>query len=225
MNTAVLYDACERPEAGSGDLLAGQPLYSYSLKRFCLHSDIDSIAFILRQETEAKQAVQYIEKWKKEYGFCKPVWIFTGTKTLTEILEQVEQRAIEREEKEETELFVFHDIRYPFVNEEMIYKVQQKALAFGLAVTAESLGENIADISGREILEPEKLCCVKYPAAVRRDNRLLCEDERIRPWEILEKIAERRPCLCRTGCKNPAVHTKEDLEFARALLNAGDRES
>ena len=31
MNTAVLYDACERAEAGSGELLAGRLLYSYSL--------------------------------------------------------------------------------------------------------------------------------------------------------------------------------------------------
>ena len=100
----------------------------------------------------------------------------------------------------------------------MIYQVQQKASAFGLAVTAESLGENIADISGRESLEPEKLCCVKYPAAVRSDNRLLGEDEGIR------LIAEKRPCLCRTEGGNPAVYTKEDLEFAEALLKARGRE-
>ena len=67
MNTAVLYDACERAEAGSGELLAGQLLYSYSLKRFCFHSDIDSIAFVWRQEEEARQAAQYIEQWEKEY--------------------------------------------------------------------------------------------------------------------------------------------------------------
>ncbi|GFI15303.1 2-C-methyl-D-erythritol 4-phosphate cytidylyltransferase [Lachnospiraceae bacterium] len=224
MNTAVLYDACERAEAGSGELLAGRPLYSYSLKRFCFHSDIDSIAFVWRQEEEARQAAQYIEQWEKEYEIRKPVWILTGTETLTEALGQIRQKAGGREERKEIELFVFHDIRYPFVSEGMIYQVQQKASAFGLAVTAESLGENIADISGRESLEPEKLCCVKYPAAVRSDNRLLGEDEGIRLWEILEKIAEKRPCLCRTEGGNPAVYTKEDLEFAEALLKARGRE-
>ena len=104
MNTAVLYDACERAEAGSGELLAGQPLYSYSLKRFCFHSDIDSIAFVWRQEEEARQAAQYIEQWEKEYEIRKPVWILTGTETLTEALGQIRQKAGGREERKEIEL-------------------------------------------------------------------------------------------------------------------------
>lgn len=220
MNTAVLYDANQKAQAGFAELLAGRPLYSYSLKRFYLHSNIDSIVFVWGQEEASGQIIHDIETWKKEYGISKPVWIFHEAETLSKIVRQLKKK-----DEEKTDLFILHDIRYPFVTDDMIHVVQQKAAVYGLAVMAEcideniSFAENMASTSGQGRLEPENFCCMKFPAAVRSDNHLL--QENIVLEKISQKIAENRPYLCRLSDRNPAVYSREELELAEAVMKAG----
>lgn len=210
MNVAVLFDSAESGEAGAGTLLAGKELYSYSLKVFYLHPGIDCIV-MMRCGSGAVEG--YIEGWKAEYGVNKPVRICQESRSLR----QAVGKAVENAEREQAvDLYVLHDIRYPFVNADMVYRVMEKAAIHGLAGTAGEIGDDLVFMSGRKILGKEGLYYMEYPVAVRAGHMLL---EKIgEKVEMLELAAGQGMYLCKTGKRNHVLYPGEGTELAEKIL-------
>ena len=210
MNIAILYDAMENAEAGAEELLAGEPLFTHSLKQFYLHPCIDYVVMVWCETGIGSHAAQYMEQWGKSYGFMKPFRQFYGEENLQCILSQMG-----RDEKEKADLYIFHDIRYPCVTSDMIYMVAQKAAVYGLAVTAGCMDENIVLASENKYIG-RSFRYVRYPIAMAFNHKL--KGKMGRKEEVLGLCCEERPYLCNAEGRNPIVYSGNDIELAEAMM-------
>lgn len=198
MNVAVLYDSVEDGEAREDALFAGKELYSRSLKVFYLHPCINYIVIIWYGSEKMMDAEKYIQNWKAEYGVDKPVRICRGNEELWQVME-LEKGGRGRRN---VELYVLHDIRYPFVTTEMIYRVAEKAALYGVAVTVEEIKDDLVVWREQRELDTGNLRYVKYPVAVRAGHREMKEVMGIMTDRILEKCIKCKPFLCSQKDKN-----------------------
>ncbi len=210
MNVAILYDAMENAEVGAGEMLAGEPLFSHSLKQFYLHPCIDYVVMVWGKSDMAVHAARYIELWGETYGVTKPFRQFDGTDSLQYVLS--EQEWLEREM---AGLYIFHDIRYPCVTGNMIYTVAQKAAIYGLAVTAGNIDENTILISENKYMD-ENFRYVKYPVALAFEHKLRGKIDR--KEDVLRLYSGERPYLCGTGERNRMVYSGDDIELLEAVI-------
>ena len=203
MNVAVLFDAAEDGGVETDTLLAGKELYSYALETFYFHPCIDCIAVMRCGSENVINARVYIESWKTEYGVDKPVWICQRNQNL-------------QQERQHVELYVLHDVRYPFVNADMIYRVIEKAALHGVAVTVGEVRDDLVVCPGEEILGVEDAQYAKYPMAVGAGHGML--DELSGIAEVLGACLKCKPHLCNCGKGNLFVGDWEGLEIAEAVL-------
>lgn len=215
MNVAILYDATENAEVGAEELLAGEPLFFHSLKQFYLHPCIDYVVMVWREIGIGSRAMQYVEQWREMYGVMKPSLLFYGTDNLQNVLAELEQQ-----EKENVDLYIFHDIRYPCVTSNMIYMVAQKAAIYGLAVTAGNIDENTILISENKYIE-ENFRYLKYPIAMTVAHKL--RGKISRNTEMLRLYSEERPYLCNIDEKNPVAYSSNDIELIEAIMYLGQK--
>lgn len=211
MNVAVLFDAAENGGVETDTLLAGKELYSYALKTFYFHPCIDCIAVMWCGSGNVISTGVYIESWKTEYGVDKPVWIYQRNQNLQQVLGE-----FEKEEGQHVELYVLHDVRYPFVKADMIYKVIEKAALHGVAVTVGEVRDDLVVCPGGEILGAEDAQYAKYPMAVVAGHGML--DGLPGIAEVLGTCLKCKPHLCICGKGNLFVGDWESLEIAEAVV-------
>ena len=181
MNVAILFDGTEAMEVRADMLLAGKKLYSYSLKAFYLHPVIDYIVILWSGCKVGLQIEKDIERWKAEYGVDKPVRVESGTVDLRHIRFPF-SGDLNGIEKWKIDLYVLHDVRYPFVTMDMICRVTQKAAIYGAAVLSDKstrLEEEF--VNNKEIILFE---LAQIGALPKRIKALLSKDKEIK--EIAE---------------------------------------
>lgn len=219
MNVAILYDTVRETEKAE-QFLAGEPIVAYSLKQCYQHPEIDGMVVSLGQKEETvMNCVNHIKKenaMKKE----KPIWIFPAETELQTILSELPEKITKQ-----VELYLFHDIRYPFVTEDMIYKALQKAAVHGSAAImvrpSEELFVQTDTTAGgaQEELEHNTICFMKYPAAIRGDSQILRKLKR--QGDVLELLRAEKAHLCEVSGRYVKVCTKDDTELAEAILQMG----
>jgi len=214
MNVAILFDGTEAMEVRADMLLAGKKLYSYSLKAFYLHPVIDYIVILWSGCKVGLQIEKDIERWKAEYGVDKPVRVESGTVDLRHIRFPF-SGDLNGIEKWKIDLYVLHDMRYPFVTMDMICRVTQKAAIYGAAVLSEAVEDVMLVCSGQDVLEGGNLRYVKFPAAFRAEDEMLDILEDVAG--ALVKCAGVRAYLCDAMEWNPFVCTLEALEMAESI--------
>lgn len=207
MNVAVLFDT-EPKLYKERALLAGEELFWYSFRQCYQHSEIDCIGTI---GLDTEMVMHYVDDLKNKMSTEKPVEIFSDRS--------------EWKEKKDAELYLFHDIRYPLVTKEMIDRVLQKAAFYGSAVIAEPLSEEILAVNAEkenasfEELDKNKICIMKYPAAVRCDSAVFEEWNKIlKIDDWLRVLGKERAHLCKTEKYYHKVCTKEEAELAEAIM-------
>ena len=214
MNVAILYDTAWEAEKAQ-QLLAGEPIFAYSLKQCYQHPEIDGIAVILGEKEEA--VINCVNSIKEENAVEKPIWIFPAKTRLQTILSELPEKITEQ-----IELYLLHDIRYPFVTKEMIDKVLQKAAMHGNAAVMVRPSEQLfvqtdtATEGAREELEYNTLCFMKYPAAIRGDSQALSKLEQ--QENVLKMLGTEKAHQCEINGRYVKVCTKEDTELAEAIL-------
>lgn len=214
MNVAIIYDAEENAEISTEKLLAWEFSAGFMLKQFYLHSNIDAVVMILGSCNGENRVKGCVKKWKREYSVCKPVKVCGTKEDVKRALEGIGDIT-----GHTVDLYVFHDIRYPFVTEEMIYLTEQKASVYGIAVTVGEAGENVVWKRSGERLPESGYYCAGYPVAVRAGNPVLREIDR--PSEVLGKLIENKPYLCRVKGNYPRINTRESLEMAEMFIRTG----
>lgn len=216
MNIAVLFNAAEDGDVGTDVLLAGKELYCYSLKTFYLHPCIDYIAVMWMDVENTGNIRGHIEKWRKESSTDKPVKIYQENQELWQILSEFE-RGMDENGKHDAGVYVLHDVRYPFVTANMIYKVVEKAALYGIAVTDGKVRDDLIVCLGQEMLLNEDLRYVKYPVAVQVGHKMLGRVTGIAA--LLDRCIEGKPYLCNWKDWNPLVSNDEDIKKAEAILH------
>lgn len=212
MNVAVLFNIADDREIGSDTELAGKELYRYALKTFYFHPCIDCIVLVLHDSENAAYAEKYIENWKAASGVGKPVKIYSEIPVQRQVL----PGGAEGNERVGVNLYVLHDVRYPFVSPEMIYRVVEKAALYGAAVTVGEVKDGLAACTGQEVSETEGLRYARYPAAVVAGYEMMKEPGGTEG--ILRKCAGYGSYLCGTHAWNPFISTWEAVEMAEAVL-------
>lgn len=219
MNVAVLFDSVEDGEVRADALLVGKRLYSRSLKVFYLHPCIDHIVMVWHGSENVMDVERHIKNWKVEYGIDKPVRICRGKEELRKAMELENDGRGRRD----VELYVLHDIRYPLVTADMIYRVAEKAALYGVAVTAEEIRDDLVVWKEQRALDVGKFRYAKYPVAVRAGDGEPEDVIGVMGDRILEKCIECKPFLCRQENKNPFVSTWNEARIAEADLQVSNK--
>lgn len=219
MNAAILFDTEADGEAGMDTLLAGKELYSYSLKTFYLHPCIDYIVIIRHGKGVIAHTDKYIECWKAEYGINKPIRVYQESQDLRKILDGMKRGGMFH-----IELYVLHDIRYPFVTPDMIYRTTEKAALYGIAVMAGEIRDDLVPYSGQEECGGHGMMGIRYaryPVAVRAGHGIL--DGLGEVAGVLQKCTAGKPYLCTSPDKNMFVGGLDGTELAEAVLRVDSR--
>ena len=211
MNAAILFDVKANNETRENVLLVGKELYFYSMKVFYVHPAIDYVVLACCGSETMAQVNQYIDCWKSECSINKPVKAYPKSMDLQRILKE-----LKRVGRQRPALYVFHDVRYPFVTGDMIYKVIEKAAIHGVALTAGLVKDDLMTYPAQEAFETENLRYMKYPAAFRAGHKIM--DEIVEVSEVLDRCAECHPYLCELTNKNPWIDNWENVQMADYVI-------
>ncbi|MFI3238361.1 MAG: 2-C-methyl-D-erythritol 4-phosphate cytidylyltransferase [Lachnospiraceae bacterium] len=214
-------------------MLGDKPVLYYSLKMF-EESDIDEVYLVTTLEECAYCEKEIVEK----FGFEKIVRVVAGGKERYHSVYEGLKAVSENNQLSKTTYIYIHDGARPFLDKEMLGRLHETVLEFGVAVAAVPCKDTIkkTDSKGFVIETPnrESMWQVQTPQVFSFDmvlsayTKLMQQEEKFRAKGIsitddamvVESLLGGTIKLVEGDYKNIKITTPEDLLVAHAFLNS-----
>jgi 2-C-methyl-D-erythritol 4-phosphate cytidylyltransferase/2-C-methyl-D-erythritol 2,4-cyclodiphosphate synthase len=202
--------------------IGDKPILYYTISAFCKSPYIDGIILVC-----AEDKINYCKKFTAKYKFQKICSIVAGGKERSYSVHNGLMKV-----KKDTKIVLVHDGVRPLVSGDLIKRTVFAAKKYGAVITGvppkNTIKQTSKDLRVKNTLIRDALIEVQTPQAFRCDILKKCYE---RFKNKLDKVTDDSALVEMAGYKvkvvlgdynNIKITTKEDIEFAKNLLNVSD---